>query len=420
MPFDTDHLSRRGVPQLSDRVRFGARATPVDIDLQTFGRDTMLTGGKPALGNLRVLTVLVNYDGYPDLSRPPSWYASLVGRLGGSPPYTPENPGSLLEYVAENSQHRCRPLRWKLVGPLRIKQPTAAELGDPAGRAHRIITAAIAQHGLDLDELDDDADGDVGSDELLVVTVENIEPFGPVNRAVQDITTPGGRTVRVQCALLGGGSSFTMFAHELMHSLGALDLYGWPQGKSSQLTLMSTSIGGSGADQSACHLDPWHKLVLGWSEPRVFTDTARGHVVLTGVNHADGAALIHRPDRPLEFYLLEFRSRRSDVRVGYESWVPGRGVAIWHVKTSAPGVALMQPSVDPRYGEYAVMHVGAPSGQHGRSELWGAGSWHGLGWSDSLASLGVEVLAVEDERAVVRLTDPYPPMSGDGPVAQPR
>lgn len=407
-------------PQLSDRLRFGPKAVPTAVPLADFGYDSMGPGGKPALGNFQVLTVLVNYDGHPPLSRSASWYSTLVGRLGGTPPFTPDNPGSLLEYFAENSQHRFRPLRWKVVGPIRLAAPSAADLGDASGRGHRIVTEAVRQNALNLDELDLDADGDVGPDELLVITVENIPNFGPVNRAVNEITTATGRKVRLLCAFLGEGNSFTLFAHEVAHSLGALDLYGWPQGKSAQLTMMSTSVGGTQANQVACHLDPWHKLVLGWSEPRVFTDASRGHVVLPGVNKPDAPIIIHRPGRPLEFYLLEFRANRSDLQIGYESWVPGAGVAIWHVDTTAPGAARLQASSDPRYSEYAVMHVGAPNGQHGASTLWGAGAWHGLGWRDSFASCGVQVMEVSENRAVIKLGDPYPPMSGGGRAPEPR
>ncbi|MGL5850190.1 MAG: hypothetical protein ACRCZD_05330 [Phycicoccus sp.] len=407
-------------PALSDRVRFGPKATTIDAPLSGFGYDTMRPGGRSALGNARVLAVLVEYDGLPPLTRSREWYANLVGRLGGQPPFGPDNPGSLLGYFAENSEHRFRPLRWNLVGPLRMRAPSATDMGDSGGRAKRILEEAVRQNRLDLDQLDDDGDGDVGVDELLLVTVENIPGLGAANRAVNEITTPRGRKVTVRCAFLGAGSSFTLFAHELAHSLGALDLYGWPQGKSARLTLMSQSVGGTGDDQVACHLDPWHKLVLGWSEPRVFASSARGHVVLRGVNHASAPIIVTRPDRPLEFYLVEFRRARSDLQVGYESWVPGTGVAIWHVRTSAPGVPLLQPSSDPRFAEYAVMHVGAPTGVRGTSTLWGAGNWVGLGWTGEFASCGIHTLEVAEDRAVIRITESSPPQSGAGRPPDPR
>ena len=66
-----------------------------------------------------------------------------------------------------------------------------------------------------------------------------------------------------------GTPLFYQIAHELSHSLGTVDMYNTGLGNQ-LLTLMSRYSFWSN-DQGAVHLDIWHKLALGWAEPRRFT-----------------------------------------------------------------------------------------------------------------------------------------------------
>jgi M6 family metalloprotease-like protein len=143
-----------------------------------------------------------------------------------------------------------------------------------------------------------------------------------------------------------GSSSLNVLAHELCHQLGATDLYG-PSNLNANLSLMSANDG-TVLGRSSWHLDPWHKLRLGWAEPRLIEMRENLNpirLVAPEAQDRSGTVILFDPARPLnEYFILEFRnaSERAGqtpapglTTGGYDQNFPGTaGVVIWHVVTS--------------------------------------------------------------------------------------
>jgi hypothetical protein len=71
---------------------------------------------------------------------------------------------------------------------------------------------------------------------------------------------------------------FYQIAHELSHSPGTIDMYNTGAGNN-LLTLMGACPFFTD-DRGTVHLDIWHKLVLGWAEPRVFSMHPRNSAIV--------------------------------------------------------------------------------------------------------------------------------------------
>ena len=129
--------------------------------------------------------------------------------------------------------------------------------------------------------------------------------------------------------------SFATLCHELSHVLGTRDLYGlWNiTCHNNQYTLMSCTITNPD-DMRSYHLDAWHKLQLGWIEPRIRSLSDGGIESIPAAQSlaADGPVILHDPARgPSEFFLVEYRSRTSPWGIEYEDSLPSEGLGVWHV-----------------------------------------------------------------------------------------
>src|SRR5204863_9506412 len=114
-------------------------------------------------------------------------------------------------------------------------------------------------------------DGTVSPDELVVLLIENATGDAGINRAPSPsclIVPQSTRPVQVcvgNVAMVGHHASFSTFCHELSHRLGTIEMYGEGGRENIFYTLMGATIIGYD-DQRTFHLDPWHKLLLGWIE----------------------------------------------------------------------------------------------------------------------------------------------------------
>jgi len=106
-------------------------------------------------------------------------------------------------------------------------------------------------------------------------------------------------------------------------------------------------------DQGTVHLDIWHKLALGWAEPRIFDLSGHGETYVDTA--ADGAVLLwHRAREAREYFLIERRGPGLPGR-DYDASFPDDGVLIWRVQQGVP------------------THLGAPYLTPGGAGVWRAG-----------------------------------------------
>ena len=208
-----------------------------------------------------------------------------------------------------------------------------------------------------------DTDGDCYADVVAVIHQGSGEEAGGpasdiwssrwnLNQAVQfgagssgEYTTndpcPGGGFIKVNDYILqaetlnGGQQTIGVFAHEYGHSLGLPDLYD-TDNTSSGLGRWALMAGGSWNQQNRkgdrpAHMTAWSKYFLGWVNPTPVT----GAMTAEPIDAASAAADVYQAGTgsPVtatgEYFLIENRHRS-----GFDTGLPGSGLAVWHVDES--------------------------------------------------------------------------------------
>ena len=331
-----------------------------------------------AKGPRPLLVVLTQFDTYPALTHDANYYDQIAFNTFGQP--ASNNP-SLSGYFIENSNGRFFWTRagQGVVGPYFFsKDDVGAEKGGQLERINTVL-AAVAKDGFQFEQYDDNGDGRVTTNELAILIVDNITTTGAANRSSDPLCfQPEGSPVSLclQAALVGRQASFMSMAHEIMHSLGAVDLYG-SNDHSQGYTTMCATIYAELDDLRSFHLDPFHKMQLGWVEPQIRSLRSPGSANL-------GVASLAQDDEPLilydpyrgtnEYFILEYRSNVTPLGRGYEDDLPSNGLAIWQVKLTDDKVPVNIPSmVSNDYLDAAVFILGAPNMARARHSLGGRG-----------------------------------------------
>jgi hypothetical protein len=119
------------------------------------------------------------------------------------------------------------------------------------------------------------------------------------------------------------------------------------------------------------HPDPYHKMRLGWTRPKVRTNTDSGTVLLqapstmssTGISN-ESPLLIYEPGYDYNYYLIEYRGPYS-----FDDQITSRGVAIWEVVTDATTHDAVSPMPNGYVatGDYTLS---APNFVRGDSVMW--------------------------------------------------
>ncbi|MEU1805035.1 peptidoglycan-binding protein [Streptomyces sp. NPDC019937] len=368
--------------------------------LQSFGHGSINQNGRIAIGNRNVSIILAEYNNFPPLSNthpnPADYYFKLTTGGSTSPPFStrdPVNPASLFEYFLENSNNRF------VLGPglLGNVQPGPFPSSDPGPeqRCADILRLFYDENKVNVLVGDDiNKDGQVGPDEQCVLIIENIPGAWPANRDNKPVTfalNPRDETLATHCAGVGPTTPFYQIAHEMSHSLGTVDLYNsgvLPSGANNMLLTLMGAYSFTSDDQGTVHLDIWHKLALGWAEPRIFDLSVHGQTQVDTT--ADGAVLLWHPTREArEYFLIERRGPALPGRK-YDASFPDDGVLIWRVQGGMP------------------THLGAPYLTPGGAGVWRVGQETPLLiWSDGgLTGVQLSVTEADDGKLHVAWHSP--------------
>jgi M6 family metalloprotease-like protein len=288
---------------------------------------------------------------------------------------------TLVGYYQDASAGKFTWRRAGFVGPVSapVQGKSAAEI------ARLALTAAASEGHVDFTAFDTNHDGVISPNELTLLVVSNVPSdigqaghFGRFRIPGQNVIFAGGDGV------VGEGGTFGNIAHELFHTLGGIDLYGPKEGCyyiNPGLTLMAYS-GGRGIRDAEwmINLDPWHKMLVGWIEPRVIpiglpgkAQLAAQHLPLSSEPVRKRPLLIYDPARgKSEFFLLEYR---TPYRLGYDERAATSGLVIWHVAYDSLGNPATRLS-ERRDCKGALLPVksvfvrGAPDWQQGISKAY--------------------------------------------------
>jgi len=350
--------------------RGAANAQPT---LQDFGYQNIKINGQLATGHRPLLVMIATFDGQPTLAHSVGHFDSLIFPLFG----TQSANGYFLEVSNGRFFWSRTPLG--IVGPVNFsaEEFNAYHLDDPVGISY-IFKEVVRRRGLNLAQFDDNSDGTVSQDELGILILHNQgDGLGGAARAIDPTgcLTPEGSSVQIcggnnRVTTVGHRASFMTLCHELSHQLGTLDLYGCC-GLNQDLTLMGATLYPNQDDRRTYHLDPWHKMQLGWSEPRIrsLRDGGIESLPATQMIRPDAPVILYDPQRGTsEFFILEYRTQSSPNGGGYDQNVAGNGLTIWHIQQDAN----KNPTTIPNQG-YAVFHAGAPDFKPGGNGVWGSG-----------------------------------------------
>jgi M6 family metalloprotease-like protein len=182
----------------------------------------------------------------------------------------------------------------------------------------------------DFAKYDRNRDGVLRPDELgILIVIPQKSPFGTVRPVVgkeypkrEPLVVDGVVIPEVSEAYIGSPPHLGLAAHELSHLfLKAADMYfkGFFPYAAGDYSLMD-------AHWRHPHLDPFHKLRLGWLRPKVVT--ASGMYRIRAVETHHEVTILCDPLRgDGEYFVLENRWPGTS----YDSNLPDRGLAVWHV-----------------------------------------------------------------------------------------
>jgi M6 family metalloprotease-like protein len=354
------------------------------VSLVDFGHGNMKVEGVEARGIRPLVTILTEFDESPAFAHDRAYFDSLV--------YNPLQH-SVNGYFITVSKGR---FFWGragegTIGPLRF---TADEGRLPEPQRLIRMKEVAMESGFDFAEFDDNGDGKVTSDELGILFIDNLSEHGAAKRSTAPVQT-GGSTVSLDADVASAGhrASLMTITHELSHLLGTVDLYG-SSGLNQQLTLMGQTGFGGDDERLSFHLDPWHKMQLGWCEPRIRSLRPHGTELLPAANTvpADASVILYDPARGTgEYFMLEYRSANQP-GLDYDENVADTGLVIWHVKQDGNKQLVTVPSlVNAGQLDMSLFAEGAPDFARGGNIAWRSGATtRTLRWLDG-SSTGVRV-----------------------------
>jgi M6 family metalloprotease-like protein len=365
--------------------------------LEDFGYLNMTVNGQAALGGRPTLVLLLDLAATGTFFHANAEYDNLVFNPFHIDAGT-GNPRSVNGFMLVNSDGRFHLTRagTGLMGPLTLSDDERSKaLTNDVMRAGFAITAAH-RAGFDFAPYDEDQDGTITANEVLFLIFDNLNQMDSGAARWANPAGTGGAfkpegsavSFSLQVALLTQRVSFATLCHEFSHLLGTKDLYGiWNVTcHNNAYTVMSCTITFAD-DRASCHLDAWHKLQLGWLEPRIRSILAGGveTVPATQSQATDAPVILYDPARGFnEYFLVEYRTSTSPWGAGYEDNLPSNGLGIWHVVHD--GSRNLQEWVN--VGQ-SVWLEGQPNLERGQDAnlLWTSGTvTPALRWSDGTTS----------------------------------
>ncbi len=287
------------------------------------------------IGDAHLLVILIQFPDYPaDSNHDVAYYEELL--------FERDN-GSMWDFFNENSYGQ-----FNISGTIVPQWLNASENmsyygeyefqnSESEGNAQTLVREAVALAQPFVNYSHFDRDDDENLDHLIIVhsgpTDESNGGGGPagddaiwshrwaISAEYRNGTRISGYTMQ------GEGTPMGIFGHEFAHDLGLPDLYDTDY-SSSGIGHWGMMSGGSwlnGGDTPA-QLCAWSKIFLGWVEPAL---PLAGEGVYNISRVEDNASIMKIPIDGIggrEYFLLENRQN-----VGYDAYLPGHGLLIWHI-----------------------------------------------------------------------------------------
>jgi M6 family metalloprotease-like protein len=242
-----------------------------------------------------------------------------------------------------------------------------------------IVHHAMLSNVVDFAVFDtNNADGVITDAELHLFIIANDRDTPGMGRWTRRVRPPRATvTIDLNAACADERNNheadFGTLVHENVHTLGAVDLYGrccYSEG----VSLMSCT------GNSIWHLDPWHKLRLGWVEPRIAALDGPGSVTLPPPQsrRVDAPVILYDPKVGAEeYFILEFRKPKWASPPNYDRNAYTTGLVLWKVwqKTSNHDAEWLPCPCDPGHDCRILAALGSPDFAFGQGVAWGSDAW---------------------------------------------
>jgi M6 family metalloprotease-like protein len=330
----------RLAPGLAARLKTKAILESAGVDASVFLPPSGWRG-MPTKGNVKILTLLIDFNDYPAINSSASIQSRIFGSgVAGDFPYN-----SLTEYYARSSYNQLN-IGGNVLGWYRAGNRSAVTQTD-AGREALIKTALKSYEAThDFSQYDNDGNGVI---DYFVVVWTGPDTgwsgfwWGYQPRNEDQTVTLDGKTLNTyswqwECRYSGGSPTTGVYdqivvLHETGHALGLPDYYDYddtvgPDGGVGGLDMMDSAWG----DHNA-----FSKWILDWITPQVVTGAPQS-VTLAASGTSDQALLV-MPGASSSSPFTEYFMVQNRQRVGNDSNcsnipdqnMPNDGLLIWHL-----------------------------------------------------------------------------------------
>ena len=352
--FVEDHTVKEEFPQIASVRRSAAirsRANATTFPLQ---------------GSPKSLVLLVGFKDLPFAQKNEDFNA-LLNESG----YAYNNAtGSCRDYFIAASDSIFQP-QFDVYGPFTLSENMeyyGKEEGDSHDRnPYQMIIEACqlaADSGVDFDEYDTDNDGVL--DNVFVYYAGHNQAEGASSNTIwphqsnvswKDVRVDGKLLAAYACTSEYSGNGGTRrasigtFCHEFGHVLGLPDLYDTDY---KYYTVSNWSIMCSGNYNNNGRTPPtysaYERFYLGWLKPQQLLEKGQyflqplqtynsAYLIADGIHNLLGSS-----PSPKEFFLLEYRTK-----TGWDAYLPGQGMLVWHIDYSAAAWAENTPNNGPNF-----------------------------------------------------------------------
>ncbi len=312
-----------------------------------------------AIGRKRFLVILVEFNDLPFKVEDP---AAAFYRQLNEPGFSENGAtGSARDYYYDNSHGKFEPA-FDVFGPVKLSRNKSYYGGNDSQGNDKHPAEAVADGCKALDGQIDFSDYDLDGDGEVDLVYMYYAGYGEADSSDLNSIWPhqwslsaAGRTLRLDgvkidsyaCSneLNGSGvnkdklTGIGAVCHEFAHAMGLPDFYdidGSDNGQCSGLLSFSLMDGGCYLNDSRTppYLNMLERVMIGWlDESSVRSFTRSGPVALPGVDNNIG--YMTPTDTEGEYFLYECRN--AD---GWDKYLPGRGLLVYHVDKSGRDVSL--------------------------------------------------------------------------------
>lgn len=361
------------------RGQFPTESKVKEINQRRQIRQKQMLGGFPLEGTARSLVILLEFKDVKFQYTQQAFH-NLLNQSG----YSDNNAtGSARDYFIACSDSVFQP-DFDVYGPYTLSKDMAY-YGEQEGDTHdKNVFAAfveavqLANEDVDFSQYDTNDDGKVdniffyyaGHNQAEGASENTIWPHSS-NLQYKNIILDNKQVTTYACTseLRGSGGKVMCgigtFCHEFSHVLGLPDWYDTSYG---QYTVGSWTIMASGNYNNYGNTPPtyssYERFYLGWLKPEQLKTF--GTYTMQSLQESNSAFLIASNEHnlignspsPNEFFMIEYRTQ-----TGWDTYLPGKGMLVWHIDYSAGAWADNTPN----NGNPMRMHLEEAGGRKSNS-----------------------------------------------------